>query len=150
MKLLYTSRTAKADVDRDLGGQHVQLDELFTKSDYVSVHVSLSADTRHLINAQLLNRMKPTAVLVNSARGEVIDQDALISALREKKLFAAGLDVCDPEPLPTNHTLLTLPNCIVLPHIGSATVSARNAMSERAARNIIAGLERSELPYAVR
>ena len=94
--------------------------------------------------------MQPGAVLVNTARGEVIDQSALISALQNKKLFAAGLDVCDPEPLPPDHPLLKLPNCIVLPHIGSATVSARNAMSERAARNILAGLKGETLPYAVK
>ena len=150
MNLLYTSRGAKPDIERDLNGRHVELKELFERSDFISVHVALSADTRQLIDAELLGCMRPTAVLVNTARGEVIDQAALINALRHNNLFAAGLDVCDPEPLPTDHPLLTLPNCIVLPHIGSATVSARNAMSERAARNIVAGLKGEPLPFAVR
>lgn len=150
MNLLYTSRSPKPDVERELNGRHVELKELFERSDFISVHVALSAQTRQLINADLLGCMQPSAVLVNTARGEVIDQAALISALRHNNLFAAGLDVCDPEPLPTDHPLLTLPNCIVLPHIGSATVSARNAMSERAARNIVAALKGEPLPFAVR
>ncbi len=150
MRLLYTSRSPKPDVDRELQGRHVGLNELFELSDFISVHVALSLQTRHLIGAELLQRARPGCVLVNTARGEVIDQDALVAALTNKQLFAAGLDVCDPEPLPTNHPLLALPNCLVLPHIGSATVSARNAMSERAARNIIAGLSGQPLPFAVR
>lgn len=149
MQLLYTARSRKDDVDRQLNGRHVEIEELFERSDFVSVHVALSRETRHLVNANLLQRMQPTAVLVNTARGEVIDQSALVSALINKQLFAAGLDVCDPEPLPTDHPLLSLPNCIVLPHIGSATVSARNAMSQRAAQNIIAGLNHQPLPYPV-
>ncbi len=150
MNLLYTSRGAKPDVDQELRGRHVSLDQLMQQSDFVSVHVALTPQTRHLINANVLAQMKPSAVLVNTARGEVIDQEALIAALRSQKLFAAGLDVCDPEPLPTDSALLTLNNCIVLPHIGSATISARNAMAERAARNLIAGLQGQELPYPVR
>lgn len=149
MQLLYTSRSPKAEVDRELNGRHVEINELFERSDFVSIHVALSNETRHLVNASLLERMRPTAVLVNTARGEVIDQTALVNALKNQQLFAAGLDVCDPEPLPTDHPLLSLPNCLVLPHIGSGTVSARNAMSERAAQNIIAALNSQPLPYPV-
>ncbi len=97
----------------NLNGRHVEIEEMFERSDFVSIHVALSRETRHLVNANLLQRMQPTAVLVNTARGEVIDQSALVSALINKQLFAAGLDVCDPEPLPTDHPLLSLPNCIV-------------------------------------
>ncbi|MCC6509035.1 MAG: D-glycerate dehydrogenase [Pirellulaceae bacterium] len=149
MKLLYTSRSPKPDVDRQLGGRHVALDELLSDSDVISVHVSLSPETRHLINAEALSKVKLNTVLVNTSRGEVIDQMALVTALKKQQLFAAGLDVCDPEPLPVNHPLLELPNCIVLPHIGSATVSARNAMAQRAARNLIAGIQGQPLPFAV-
>ncbi|MGN6134300.1 MAG: 2-hydroxyacid dehydrogenase [Aureliella sp.] len=149
MRLLYTARAAKPEVDSELGGRHVPLEQLLQESDFVSLHVSLSAQTRQLIGAEGLGRMKPTAVLVNTARGEVIDQAALVDALRSGKLFAAGLDVCDPEPLPLDSPLLQLSNCIVLPHIGSATVSARSAMAQRAAGNLIAGVQGKPLPFAV-
>lgn len=149
MRLLYTARAAKPEVDSELGGRHVPLEQLLQESDFVSLHVSLCAQTRQLIGAEGLGRMKPTAVLVNTARGEVIDQAALVDALRSGKLFAAGLDVCDPEPLPLDSPLLRLSNCIVLPHIGSATVSARSAMAQRAAGNLIAGVQGKPLPFAV-
>lgn len=149
MRLLYTSRAPKTDADRELGGQHVPLEQLLRESDFVSIHVALSEQTRHLIGADALRLMKPTSVLVNTARGEVVDQPALIEALRSRGIFAAGLDVCDPEPLPTDSELLELRNCIVLPHIGSATVQARDAMAERAARNLIAGIQGKPLPFAV-
>lgn len=149
MQLLYTSRSAKKDVDRELGGRHTSIEELLTQSDFVSLHVALTPTTRHLINASALERMKSTAVLVNTARGEVIDQSSLVDALRTGKIFAAGLDVCDPEPLPTDCPLLELTNCLVLPHIGSATVTARNAMAERSARNLIAGIQGLPLPHPV-
>jgi glyoxylate reductase len=115
----------------------------------VSVHVALSSETRHLLGAEQLDRMRRTAVLVNTSRGEVIDQAALVLALEQGKIHGAGLDVCTPEPLPTDHPLLRLSNCIVLPHIGSATYRARNAMAERAARNILAGIQGQPLPYPV-
>lgn len=149
MRLLYTSRKPKADVDRELHGQFAPLEQVLRESDFVSVHVSLSDQTRHLVNADAIGLMKPTSVLVNTARGEVVDQQALVEALRAHKIFAAGLDVCDPEPLPTDNELLQLRNCIVLPHIGSATVQARNAMAERAAGNLIAGIRGKPLPFAV-
>lgn len=149
MRLLYTSRTAKIDVDRELGGQHASIEALLRQSDFVSLHVALTPTTRHLINASTLQWMKSNAVLVNTARGEVIDQSALVDALRTGQIFAAGLDVCDPEPLPTDSPLLQLTNCLVLPHIGSATVTARNAMAERSARNLIAGIQGLPLPHPV-
>jgi lactate dehydrogenase-like 2-hydroxyacid dehydrogenase len=93
--------------------------------------------------------MKPHAVLVNTARGEIIDQPALAAALQKKQIFAAGLDVCTPEPLPLDDALLHLENCLVLPHIGSATVAARNAMADRAVRNVLAGVRNEPLPYPV-
>ena len=93
--------------------------------------------------------MKQTAILINTARGEVLDQVALYEALRTGKLFAAGLDVCEPEPLPADSPLRELPNCLIVPHIGSATITARNAMAERSARNLIAGVLGEPLPYPV-
>lgn len=149
MQLLYTSRSPKPAVDRELRGQHVSLDQLLAQSDFISLHVSLGAETRHMIDEAALSKVKSTCVLVNTARGEIVDQPALVDALQKNKLFAAGLDVCDPEPVPMDSPLLHLDNCVVLPHIGSATVSARNAMAERAARNLLAGLQGQPLPFPV-
>lgn len=149
MQVLYTSRGAKPDVDQALGAKHVELSELLTRSDFVSIHVALNDQTHHLIGPEEFALMKPTAVLVNTARGEIVDQAALISALSTGQIFAAGLDVCTPEPLPPESPLLGLKNCLVVPHIGSATTAARDAMSERAARNLVAGLTGSALPFPV-
>lgn len=149
MQVLYTARHRKAALDQELGARHVELEELLRSSDFVSVHVPLNEQTRHLIDARALTSMRPQAVLINTSRGEVIDQPALVSALQQRQIFAAGLDVCTPEPLPVDDPLLQLDNCLVLPHIGSATVSARNAMSHRAASNILAGIHGQPLPYPV-
>lgn len=140
MKLLYTSRSAQPNVDASLGGQRVEMDELLRQSDFVSVHVALCDDTRHLIDSAALAKMKSSAVLINTARGEIVDQDALVEALREHRIFAAGLDVTSPEPLPPSHPLVELPNAIILPHIGSATETARDEMAEIAVDNVLAGL----------
>ncbi len=131
----------------ELGATYVELDELLRRSDFVSLHVPLLPETRHLINDRSLALMKPTAVLVNSARGPIVDTDALVRALQAGTIFAAGLDVTDPEPLPADHPLMRLPNCIVVPHIASASVATRDAMAELAADNLLAGL-RGELPPA--
>ncbi|MCM2371563.1 2-hydroxyacid dehydrogenase [Aporhodopirellula aestuarii] len=152
MKLLYTSRAAKQDVDESLGGRHVEIDELLRESDFISLHVALNDETRHLIDADAFAKMKSTAVIVNTARGEIIDQEALVDAIRNKQIFAAGLDVTTPEPLPPTHPLVGLPNVLILPHIGSATDTSRHAMSEIAVDNVLAGLSdsplRCEVPLA--
>lgn len=127
------------------GVEFVSFNELLTEADYVSIHVPLTADTHHLVDAAALSLMKPNGILVNTARGPVVDQDALVDALREGTIWAAGLDVTTPEPLPPDHPLVTMKNCVVLPHIGSATITARNAMSSLAARNLIA-VVRGEMP----
>ena len=149
MPVLYTARSTKAPIEAELKARLVSLDELLSHSDFISVHVPLSSETQSLIGAEQFAKMKPTAVLVNTARGEVIDQQALVQALKNRKLFAAGLDVCTPEPLPLDHPLHSLSNCILLPHIGSATVKTRNAMALRAAQNIVAGLQGQTLPFSV-
>lgn len=148
-QVVYTSRSAKPELDRELGARHVELPELLAISDFVSVHVPLNAQTKGLLGAQEFAAMKRTAVLVNTARGEVLDQNALATALESHTIFGAGLDVCVPEPLPDESPLRNLENCIILPHIGSATFDARDAMAERAARNIIAGVRNEALPYPV-
>ena len=119
------------------------------RADFVSVHTPLTPETRHLIDADALAVMKPTAILVNSARGPIVDQDALAAALRDGRLGGAGLDVTDPEPLPPDHPLLDTPNLLVVPHIGSATTTARAAMADRAVDNLLAALDGKPMPYPV-
>lgn len=150
MTVLYTSREPKPKVERELGARRLSLNELLQQSDFVSLHVPLTAETTHLIGESQLRLMRQDAILINTARGEIVDQQALVDTLQAGQLFGAGLDVCTPEPLPSDSALLQLPNCQVLPHIGSATQVARNAMSERAAQNILAGVRGETLPFPVR
>ena len=123
------------------------LDELLDASDYVSLHVPLTARTRHLIDAAALRRMRPTAILVNTSRGAVIDQAALISALRAGEIAAAAIDVTDPEPPPPRDPIYETPNLLVVPHIGSATRAARARMTELAVENLLAGLAGKPMPH---
>lgn len=125
------------------------LDELLRESDFVSVHAPLNESTRHMVNADFLSKMKPNAVFVNTSRGPVVDQAALYEALKAKQIFAAGLDVTDPEPLPLDSPLLTLENCVIVPHIGSASERTRDAMARLAAENLIAGLKGERLPHCI-
>jgi glyoxylate reductase len=123
------------------------LDELLERSDFVSLHTPLTPDTRHLIDAAALARMRPTAYLINTARGGIVDQDALAAALYSGSIAGAALDVTDPEPLPLDHPLLAAPNLIVLPHLGSATHATREAMADVAVDNLLAGLEGRPMPH---
>lgn len=125
------------------------LDELLRESDFVSVHAPLNESTRHMVNADFLSKMKPNSVFVNTSRGPVVDQAALYEALKAKQIFAAGLDVTDPEPLPLDSPLLTLENCVIVPHIGSASERTRDAMARLAAENLIAGLKGERLPHCI-
>jgi len=147
MRVLYHDAMRRSDLEATLGVEFVALDTLLAQSDFVTLHCPLVPETHHLIDAQRLRRMKSTAILVNAARGPVVETDALVQALQEGWIRAAALDVTDPEPLPADHPLVTLPNCIVVPHIGSATVTARNLMATRAAENLLAGLQGERLPY---
>ncbi|MFN7730761.1 MAG: 2-hydroxyacid dehydrogenase [Pirellula sp.] len=149
MRVIYTSRTPKAQYEQSLGATRVSLETLLEQSDVVSIHTSLQPETRGLIGAEQLRSMKPNAVLVNTSRGEVIDQSALYTALRSAQIFAAGLDVTDPEPLPSDSPLRQLPNCIILPHIGSATYVARDRMALMAADNLIAAIAGNTMPHPV-
>ena len=125
----------------------VPLTELLERADAVSLHVPLTPDTRHLIDDEALARMKPTAVLVNTARGGIVDQEALARALHDGGIAGAALDVTNPEPLPPDHPLLEAPNLLVLPHIGSATHRARERMADIAVDNLLAGLAGEPLPH---
>jgi glyoxylate reductase len=131
----------------DLGDD---LHSALRRADFVSLHTPLTPDTRHLIDAEALAVMKPTAILVNTARGPIVDPAALAAALREGRLAAAALDVTDPEPLPADDPLLQAPNLLVVPHIASATTTARAAMADRAVDNLLAALEGRPMPYPVR
>jgi glyoxylate reductase len=125
----------------------VPLAELLERADFVTLHCPLTPETRHLIDDAALSRMKPTALLVNSARGPIVDSTALGRALRERAIGGAALDVTDPEPLPADHPLLRAPNLLVVPHIGSATVRTRHKMTEIAVDNLLAALAGEPMPH---
>lgn len=125
------------------------LAELLAASDFVSLHVPLTDATRHLIDADALRAMRPGAILVNTARGPIVDQAALATALHEGWIAGAALDVTDPEPLPADDPLLQAPNLLVVPHIGSATRTARERMAAMAVDNLLAGLAGEPMPFAV-
>jgi glyoxylate reductase len=137
-ELLTTSRS---------GG--VSLEELLERSDFVTIHCPLTPETRGLIGANALGRMKPTAYLVNTARGPIVDTEALAAALQSDEIAGAALDVTDPEPLPGDHPLLTAPNLLVVPHVGSATVATRERMADMAVDNLLAGLAGEPMPNQV-
>ena len=145
MRILFTDPSFGVP-ESGVNAMQVDLDTLLHESDFVSLHTPLTEETRNLINAETLRRMKPTAVLVNTSRGPVVDQEALYEALSTRRIFAAALDVTVPEPLPMNHPLLSLDNCIIVPHIASASWQSRARMSLMAAENLIAGLKGERLP----
>ncbi len=146
MRILYHDVYRSEKAEKDLGAVQVDLDTLLRESDFVSVHTDLNEKTRGLFNAERFRQMKRTAVFINTARGPIMDQKALVEALKAGTIFAAGLDVTDPEPPAPDDPLLSLPNVIVAPHIASATVGTRNAMAEICAGNLIAGLTGEKLP----
>jgi len=145
LRVIYYDPTAQPT----FGASSVDLDTLLRESDFVSLHVPLNPVTRHLVNAGFLSKMKPTAILVNTSRGGIVDQSALYDVLKLKRIFAAALDVTDPEPLPMNSPLLELENCLIVPHLGSASKHTRDMMSYLAAQNLIAGLKGERLPNCV-
>ncbi|MGD2166327.1 MAG: D-glycerate dehydrogenase [Anaerolineae bacterium] len=148
MRILYHDPYV-AEADLDMDATRVDMDTLLTESDFVTLHVPLTEATYHLIGRDELDMMKPTATLINASRGGVVDHDALYDALREGQIGNAGLDVTEPEPIPADHPLLSLPNCIVVPHIGSASVATRTKMAMMASENLLAGLRGHPLPHCV-
>ncbi|MBO8169635.1 MAG: D-glycerate dehydrogenase [Thermoanaerobacteraceae bacterium] len=145
MRVLYYSRNRNEQAERELGLEYAELDRLLKESDFVSLHVPLTANTRHLINKETLGLMKKTAILINTSRGPVVDEKALYEALVNGDIAGAGLDVTDPEPPEMDNPLLQLDNVTILPHIGSASVATRTRMATIAARNLVAGLK-GEVP----
>ena len=150
MRILYHDvNRLPDDVTEPLGAAYSPLEALLAESDFVSLHVNLTPETRHLIDARTLGLMKPTAVLVNTSRGPVVDQRALADALRSGTIAAAGLDVTDPEPIPMDDPLVGLDNCLIVPHIASASRATRARMATMAAANLIAGVRGEPLPTEV-
>lgn len=147
MKVLYYSRTRKPDLETRYDLEYAGLATLLSSADFVSLHVPLTPETRHFISQRELGMMKPNSVLINLARGPVVDAKALYTALSEKWIRAAALDVTDPEPIPADDPLLTLDNLVVTPHIGSASVAARREVCMVAARNLVAGIKREPLEH---
>ncbi len=141
MRVLYHSRTRKPALEADLGLRYCALPELLAESDFVSLHTPLTPETRNLMSAAQFAAMKPSAILVNTSRGGVVDQDALIEALRSGTIAGAALDVTTPEPLPLESPLYSFPNVVITPHIASASLATRSRMAEMAAANIIAVLQ---------
>ncbi len=147
--LVSHSRSLSLDVQQTHHVEQVSFETVVRKADFLSLHVPLVPATRHLIHRDALNDMQRTAVLVNTARGAVVETEALCHALREGQIAGAALDVTDPEPLPPTHPLLSLTNCVVVPHMASASVATRRHMAVMAAENLCAGLRQRRLPYCV-
>jgi len=148
VKLVYYDVERRWDVESVLNMEYMDLDTLLSVSDIVSIHVPLTKDTYHLINEERLRKMKKTAYLINTARGPVVDTNALVKALREGWIAGAALDVFEQEPLPPDHPLTKFDNVVLAPHIASATIEARQRMAELAARNLISVLK-GEMPPAL-
>jgi glyoxylate reductase len=149
MRILYHSRQRKPELEVALGAEYRPLEALLEESDIVSLHCALTPETRHLLNADALGRMKPTAVVINTGRGGLIDQAALLDAVRTGRLAGAGLDVTDPEPPAPEDPILHDPRIFVTPHIGSASVAARTGMTRLCAENILAALQGRTPPNLV-
>jgi glyoxylate reductase len=147
MPILYWSRSRKPEAEAELGGQWRELDDLLREADYISINLALSDESRGLIGEREIGLMKPDAVLVNTARGPIVDQDALFGALVAKRIGGAALDVFAEEPLPVDHPLLALENVVVSPHVGSATYETRARMTDLAVDNLLAFF-RGERPPA--
>jgi glyoxylate reductase len=149
MKVIYfDAYRPPPEVERELDVVYREFDELLAEADFITIHVALTPETRHMFGADQFRRMRDTAVLVNSSRGPVIDEDALVQALRGGQIFAAGLDVFEKEP-DVHPGLLELENAVIVPHLGSATVDTRNAMGMLAAENLIAALEGRRPPTLI-
>lgn len=141
MKVLYTNRSANAEAEQRYGARRVELDELLATSDFVCLQVPLTPETRHLIGANELRKMKKSAILINASRGQTVDENALIEALQTGTIHGAGLDVFDQEPVDPRSPLLKMKNVVALPHIGSATHETRHAMARCAAENLVSALD---------
>lgn len=149
MKVLYHNRRRRPDVEQQYGWQYADLPTLLRESDIVTIHTDYNPSSHHLIGREQLQMMKRTAYLINTARGPIVDNMALAEALEQGWIAGAGLDVTDPEPIPLDHPLTKLPNCVILPHIASASVATRTRMATLAAENIVAVLQGKRPPTPI-
>jgi glyoxylate reductase len=149
MRILVHDPKTNPESEKEVGATHVDFDTLLHESDFISLHTYLSKETHHLINRSIFEKMKPSVILINTSRGPIVDSDALIWALQSKKIAGAGLDVFDPEPIPSDSPLLKMENVVITPHIASASIQTRQQMAEIAINNLIAGLKNEELLYCV-
>ena len=140
MKVLYHSNTPKPDLEEKYGMSYRSLDSLLEEADFVVLILPLTPATRHMIGKEKFDLMKPDAILINSARGAIVDEEAMIEALQQGKIRGAGLDVFEQEPIDSNNSMLKMAQVVTLPHIGSATEKTRNAMAMTAAENLLAGV----------
>lgn len=149
MRILYHNRRRDPIAEAEFSAEYRSLDDLLSESDFVALNCPLTAETTNLISTPQFARMKPSAMLVNMARGAVVDTDALYAALRTGRIAGAGIDVTQPEPLPRDHPLLTLQNLVITPHLGSASDRTRRRMIEMTIENLRAGLAGRPLPYRI-
>jgi len=147
MQIVYCDSVRRREIEKELEATWLDFSELLQISDFVSLHVPLNSDTYQLMNVDSLRKMKKTAFLINTSRGPVVDTQMLVQALQENWIGGAALDVTDPEPLPPDHPLFSFTNCLVVPHIGSATWNTRRRMAELACENLLAGLQGKHLPH---
>jgi len=147
VRVVYSDPDPHPETEESSGAERLPLEELLRQSDFVSLHVPLTDETRGLIDQEALRRMKPSAILINTSRGPVVKTEDLLQALQKGWIAAAAVDVTDPEPLPPEHPLYNQANCLISPHIGSATQNTRRRMAERACENLLAGLEGRRLPF---
>lgn len=149
MRVLYHDVYRREDLEKTMGVKYADIDTVLRESDFVSVHVDLNASTRHLINAAAFAKMKKSAILINAARGPIVDPVALADALKSGAIAGAALDVTEPEPINLESPLVQSPNCIIVPHIASASIATRAKMATIAASNVIAGVRGDKLPACV-
>lgn len=149
MRILYYDVVRREDLEEELGLEFVDFETLLERSDFVSLHVPLTTETYYLISTEQFRVMKPTAILINTSRGPIVDPQALYEALKSGQIAACGLDVTEPEPIPRDDPLLTLDNCVIVPHIASASIATRTKMATMAAENLIAGLKGEMPPHPV-
>ena len=145
MRVIYYSRTRKPELESELGMEYFEPSDLLSTADFVTLHIPLTLETRHFIGERELQLMKPTAILINAARGAVVDSQALYTALKEGWISGAALDVTDPEPILPDDPLLSLDNLVITPHIGSASIDSRRRTCLLAARNVVAGIQGKRL-----
>ncbi len=149
MRVLYYDVQRRPDLEQLMGVTYADMDTLLRQSDFITIHTDLNESTRHLLNAEAFAKMKRNAIVINTARGPIVDPQALYEALQSGRIAGAALDVTEPEPIPMTSPLLTVPNCLIVPHIASASYVTRGKMAAMAAANLLAGLHGDRLPTCV-